>query len=86
LAGAGSSNWANWFVVCAYTLVGGNYTFLGHSKNAFAISSYASVAKFNFDLELCNNVTLIPYKQIFFKFYSVQVNANGELITNVGEP
>ena len=86
LAGAGSSNWTNWFVVCAYTLVGGNYTFVGHSKNAFAISSHASLAKFNFDLELCNKVTLMPYKQIFFKFYSVQVNANGELITNVGQP
>ena len=87
-----SSNSAEneFFVLCVFSLLNGNYVFLGSSQNAFVNPRNATLANFDFNLKLFgeitnddNTISSLPYSQVFVKFLKVDVAENGNIETNL---
>lgn len=78
----------DFFVLCIFSLVNGNYVFLGSSQNAFVNPRNATLTNFDFNLKLFeeitnddNTISSLPYSQIFVKFLKVDVAEDGKIET-----
>jgi hypothetical protein len=80
----------DFFVLCIFSLVNGNYVYLGSSQNAFVNPRNAALTNFDFNLKLFeeitnndNTISSLPYSQIFVKFLKVDVAEDGKIETKL---